>query len=431
MLSNILSKTKEKILKNEFNRNVLILSGGTVVAQILPIVISPILTRLYSPEDFGTYAIFFSIVSIVSVISCGRYEFAIMLPEKDEDAINVAALAFIINTTVSLLFFFLILIFKDPILNLLKADSLSFWIYIAPLTIFFMGLFNILNYMNNRFKLYRDISKATIMRSIASSSMQLLMGFLKTGFSGLISGQIISQIVANTKLFYNIQDKGLLKDIKKDIIKVLAKKYSDFPKYSVISALLDIASLQAPLLMISMLFASSTLVGYYSLANRMLQLPSVFIGSSVAQVFYQKFSQFQKDPHKQKELLFSTWKKLFLIGVIPFSVIFFFGVEIFSFIFGNNWSEAGRMASILSPMIFVMFVSSPTSTAYIVFNMQKKVLYLNIFLLVFILLSMYIGYIVGSIYVGIWFMVITQIVWIVSYNTLTLYKLKEKIQLIY
>jgi len=424
----MLSIIKEKALKNEFNRNVLILSGGTVVAQILPIVISPILTRLYSPEDFGTYAIFLSIVSIVSVISCGRYELAIMLPEKDEDAINIAALAFIINTTVSLLFFFLILIFKDPILNLLKANSLSFWIYLAPLTIFFMGLFNILNYTNNRFKLYRDISKATIMKSIASSSMQLLMGFLKTGFSGLISGQIISQIVANTKLFYNIQNKGLLKDIKKDIIKVLAKKYSDFPKYSVISALLDTASLQAPLLMISMLFASSTLVGYYSLANRMLQLPLVFIGSSVAQVFYQNFSQFQKDPYKQKELLYSTWKKLFLIGVIPFSIVFFFGKEIFSFIFGNNWSGAGEIASILSPFTLVMFISSPTSTAYIVFNMQKKVLNLNIFLLVFILLSMYIGYIVGSIYVGIWFMVITQIVWIVSYNTLILYKLKEKLQ---
>ena len=419
---------KNKLLNNDFNKNVLILSGGTVVAQTLTIFISPILTRLYSPEDFGTYAIFLSIVSIVSVISCGRYELAIMLPEKDEDAINVAALAFIINTTVSLLFFFLILIFKDPILNLLKADSLSFWIYLAPLTIFFIGLFYILNYTNNRFKLYKDISKATIMRSIVNASMQLLMGVLKTGFSGLISGQIISQIVANTKLFYNIQNKGLLKDIKKDIIKVLAKKYSDFPKYSVISALLDTASLQAPLLMISMLFASTTLVGYYSFANRMLQLPLVFIGSSVAQVFYQKFSQFQKDPYKQKELLFSTWKKLFLIGVIPFSVIFFFGEEIFSFIFSNNWSEAGKIASILSPFIFAMFISSPTSTAYIVFNMQKKILYLNIFLLVFILLSMYIGYIVGSIYVGIWFMVITQIVWIVSYNTLILYKLKEKLQ---
>jgi len=215
---------KNKLLNNDFNKNVLILSGGTVVAQTLTIFISPILTRLYSPEDFGTYAIFLSIVSIVLVISCGRYELAIMLPEKDEDAINVAALAFIINTTVSLLFFFLILIFKDPILNLLKADSLSFWIYLAPLTIFFIGLFYILNYTNNRFKLYKDISKATIMRSIVNASMLLLMGVLKTGFSGLISGQIISQIVANTKLFYNIQNKGLLKDIKKDIIKVLAKK---------------------------------------------------------------------------------------------------------------------------------------------------------------------------------------------------------------
>jgi O-antigen/teichoic acid export membrane protein len=420
----MLSIIKEKVLKHEFNRNVLILSGGTVVAQTLPIFISPILTRLYSPEDFGTYAIFLSIVSIVSVISCGRYELAIMLPEKDEDAINVAALAFIINTTVSLLFFFLILIFKDFILDFLNANSLSFWIYLTPLTVFFMGLFNILNYTNNRFKLYRDISKATIMKSIASSSMQLLMGFLKTGFSGLISGQIISQIVANTKLFYNIQNKGLLKDIKKDIIKVLAKKYSDFPKYSVISALLDTASLQAPMLMISMLFVSTALVGYYSFANRMLQLPLAFIGSSVAQVFYQNFSQFQKDPYKQKELLFSTWKKLFLIGVIPFSIVFFFGEEIFSFIFGNNWSEAGRMASILSPLIFVMFISSPTSTAYIVFGMQRINSWFGLFVFLMRPLSLLFGYTFKSLYMGLYILVILEVIIIFVYNINLIYKMK-------
>jgi O-antigen/teichoic acid export membrane protein len=424
----MLSIIKEKILKSEFNRNVLILSGGTVVAQILPIIISPVLTRLYSPEDFGAFAIFLSIVSIVSVISCGRYELAIMLPKKDEEAINVAALAFIINTIISLFFFFLILIFKDFILDFLNANSLSFWIYLAPLTAFFMGLFNILNYTNNRFKLYKDISKATIMKSIASSSMQLLMGVLKTGVSGLISGQIISQAVANTKLFFNIKNTGLLKEIKKDIIKIMIRRYSDFPRYSIAGALLNVASLQAPLLMISMLFASSALVGYYSFANRMLQLPVVLIGSSVAQVFYQKFSQFQKDPYKQKELLFRTWKKLFLIGIIPFSIVFFFGEEIFSFIFGNNWSEVGRMASILSPLTFVMFISSPTSTAYIVFGMQKIALYLNILLLFFILLSIYIGYIIGSIYMGIWVMVMTQIVQIIFYNVFVIYKLKEKLR---
>jgi len=424
----MLSIIKEKVLKNDFNRDVLILSGGTVVAQILPIVFSPILTRLYSPEDFGAFAIFLSVVNIVSVISCGRYELAILLPEKDEEAISVAALAFIINTIVSLFFFFLILIFKDFILDSLNANSLSFWIYLAPLTVFFMGLFNILNYTNNRLKLYRDISKATILRSIVQASIQLLMGFLKAGFSGLILGQIISQMIANIRLFYNIKNTELLKKVNKDKMKEVAKIYSDFPKYSIAGALLDIGSLQAPLLMISILFASTTVVGYYSFAIRMLQLPSALIGSSVAQVFYRQFSQFQKDPYKQKELLFRTWKKLFIIGIIPFSIVFFFGEEIFSFIFGNNWSEAGKIASILSPFTFAMFISSPTSTAYIVFNMQKKVLYLNIFLLVFILLSMYIGYIVGSVYVGIWLMVITQIVWILSYNTLILYKLKEKLQ---
>jgi len=278
---------KNKIFNNEFNKNVLILSGGTVIAQILPIAVSPILSRIYYPSDFGVLALFLSITSIVSVIANGRYELAIMLPEKDEDAINVAAVGFIFNILVSFIFFLVVLIFKNPLLKLLKAESLSFWIYIAPLTVFFIGLFTILNYTNNRFKLYKDISKAIIMKGIVVSSIQVILGFFKTGPTGLISGEIISRVVANTKLFFNIKNTGLLKEIKKEKIKEVAKRYSNFPKYSMWGALLNVSGYQITNILISAFFGSYYL-GQYYMAFRILGIPSVFIGTAISQVFLKK-----------------------------------------------------------------------------------------------------------------------------------------------
>ena len=106
------NKIKTKILTSEFNRNVLTLMTGTTIAQAIPIAITPILTRIYTPEDFGVFAIFIAITSIFSVIVNWRYDIAIMLPKKDEEAINILALGFIISCIISLILLILVFFFK-------------------------------------------------------------------------------------------------------------------------------------------------------------------------------------------------------------------------------------------------------------------------------------------------------------------------------
>lgn len=376
-MNKFLLNIKDKILKNEFNKNVLILSGGTVIAQILPIIVSPILSRIYSPSDFGVLALFISITSIISVIANGRYELAIMLPEKDEDAINVAAVGFIFNIFASIIFLIVIILFKKPLLILLKAESLSFWIYFTPLTVFLIGLFTILNYTNNRFKLYKDISKATIFKGIIVSTIQLIMGFLKAGASGLISGQIISQAVANTKLFFNIKNTGLLKEIKKEKIKEVAKKYSNFPKYNLFQSLFD--SLQNNLIII--LFSSFygiEIVGNYSFSLRILSIPSAFIGYSLYQVFFQKITYL----HNKKEILhnyiFKFILNLSLLSLPIFLFFYFFSIRLFPIIFGNNWINAGYYLKSMVPWVFFQFIVSPISALPVILDKQKSLLFLSI-----------------------------------------------------
>jgi O-antigen/teichoic acid export membrane protein len=204
MIINKIKKTNSNIIKSKFNRNVLTLMTGTAIAQALPIAITPLLTRIYTPEDFGVFALFIAIVTIFGQIINGRYELAIMLPKKDEDAINIFALGFVITSILSLVFLILILIFKNFIITFFENDEIGKWLFLTPISIFFIGVWNLLNYFNIRKQNYKDISKATIIKSVILSISQITIGFIKSGVVGLISGHIISQLFANTKLILNI-----------------------------------------------------------------------------------------------------------------------------------------------------------------------------------------------------------------------------------
>jgi len=199
---------------------------GTTIAQAIPIAISPILTRIYTPEDFGVLALFVAITAIFGSIANGRYELAIILPKKDEDAINIFALGFIITTFMSLVLLVVAIVFNDYFATLLGNDEIGFWLYFVPLTVFFTGLWNILNYFNNRRKSYKDLRNATIIKSIISAIIQLSIGFVKQGATGLITATIIPQFVANTRLLKNIiKDKLLVAKISKVKVIALAKRY--------------------------------------------------------------------------------------------------------------------------------------------------------------------------------------------------------------
>lgn len=350
-----IEKLKDKILKSEFNRNVLTLASGTTISQAIPVLVSPILTRLYKPEDFGILALFISITSIISVVSMGRYELAIMLPEKHEDAINVAALAFIINFLVSIVSFVIIIILHKPIIKILNADKLSFWIYFVPLTIFFIGMFNILNYTNNRLKLYKDISYANVYKALAGAIFQVGLGFFKIGASGLITGQIFSQIIANTKLSKNIYKMGILKEIKNEKIKDLAVKYQNFPKYSMWAGLMNTSAFQIINILIASFYGSAAL-GYYLLAQRVLGMPTALLGSAISRVFFQQASEERQKTGNAIKTFKSTLRKFLIISIPTFVILFLVVEDLFAIVFGEKWRIAGYYTMLLIPLFFTRFI---------------------------------------------------------------------------
>lgn len=378
---------KQKILGSEFNKNVAILASGTALAQAIPVLISPVLTRLYTPSDFGTLALFVSITSILSVISCGRYELAIMLPEKEEDAINVSAVAFIFNICISFLFFLFILFFGNWFLRIMKAETLKGWIYLAPMTVFFMGFFNILNYTNNRFKLYKDIAKANVYKSLTGAGVQIILGFFKCQFVGLILGQIVSQITANTKLFLNI--KNWLIKINRVKIKEMTKKYLNFPKYNLWHALFNVVFTNIPVYVL-LYFFSSEILGFYSLATRIVFLPTSILSTSVSNVLYQKVMSLYNSKKLYLDFIYKFLKYQILFGVF-LSFGFFIFSKFIVCIFGNNWIEVGNYITAIIPWNFMVFVVSPISFVINMMGQQLKGFIVEIFYSLTKFLSLILG----------------------------------------
>jgi len=377
--------------KSEFSRNVLTLMTGTTIAQAIPIAISPILTRIYTPEDFGVFAVFIAISALFVSFVSGRYEFALLLPEKDEDAINILSLGFLITIVVTFFSLFIIEIFYDLILQNVEHKEISFWLFMIPVIVFFTGLFNLLTYYHNRKKNYKELASASVGKAVVMAFVQITVGILKSGATGLISGQIVAQISVNIKLLKAIfKDRLLLSSINRTEMILLAKKYIDFPKYQAPHALFNTISSNIPIYMFTMIFSSSV-VGFYALSTRIVFAPFMLITGSVGKIYSQKVSELYYQKLDAYEMTVKLIRTLSLRIFIPFLLLVFFSPEIFSIIFGEQWREAGIYTQILSVWLFLNILVSTVSFIPSLINKQKKAFMVSIIQVFLLVLSLSIG----------------------------------------
>lgn len=356
--------------RGEFARNVVTLMTGTTMAQAIPVAISPILTRMYGPEDFGVLALFIAITSIFGAIANARYELAVMLPESDEDALNIAALGLLVAVALSAILMMMALLLNDSISNLLGSADIGPWLYLAPPVVLFLGLFNVLNYYNNRLKRYKDIARANILKAVVLGAVQLAAGMLKAGAGGLVAGQVLSSMFANARLAKNTLAHADWRTVRWPRMKSLGLRYVDFPKYSMPAILANTLSYNLISILISSIYSVATL-GFYSLVQRTLGMPSSLVGGAVGQVFFQRATAEKKATGKAVRIFDKTIITLAGIGIPSFLIIFLYADIAFNFIFGEKWEVAGEYAKILAPMFCVRFITAAVSNINNVFEKQK------------------------------------------------------------
>jgi O-antigen/teichoic acid export membrane protein len=358
-------------IKDAFNKNVLILLKGTTIAQSIPILITPILTRLYTPDDFGVFSLFAALVSIIGAVVCMRYELAILLPKEEKDSIELVFLSLLINSFISCILLLIILFFNKNIAEILKEPRISLWLYFVPIAVFSFGIFNSLNSFNTRSGDFVKISNASIKKSLVLAATQLSLGLFK-GPAGLVLGNVNSNVFANYALGTKVIE---VLYIKREIpnqerLMILAKRYIDFPKYSMPSALANSSGIYLINILISTYF-SITSLGFYAFSQKLLGIPSMLIGNSISQVFVKSAVEEKNLSGSCEKTYAKTFKRLCFISIPVFLILYFIVEDLFSLIFGSDWLIAGSFSKILIPMFCVRFISSPLSMVTTVYQKQK------------------------------------------------------------
>jgi len=384
--------------KSTFAADVMKLASGTTIAQGLTVIASPLLTRLYVPDAFGLLALFTSITGILKAISCLRYELAIVLPQSDEEGANVLGGSLLVVILVTGLSTLAVILGKTPLLRLLKAADLAPFLWLVPLTTLIGGVFLALNHWNTRTKQFGRLSIAQVVSALVVTGAQLGLGYVGYATGGsLIGASVLGAALVTMVLGGQIwRDDGVLflRSIRWRHIAEQLKRYRKFPQYDAWAILLNNISWQLPAFLLAAFF-SKTEVGYYALSFRVLKLPMALIGTAIGQVFFQRAAE-AKNEGKLAVVVESNFRRLVILGLLPFLLLTIVGKDLFTVIFGQSWSEAGVYTQILSIWIFFWFISSPMSTLFRVLERQEFSLVLNITIFVSRFVALGIGGLIGN-----------------------------------
>lgn len=352
------------IKHNSLYKGLFVLGSGTAVAHLIGITAMPIITRFYTPYDFGILAVYSSLLTIIGIGATLRYEFAYSLANDEKDATNLFCLSLLLFPITTVIFIVTISyginILADNYDNFHVIKPYIFYLYIGFIA---MGLYTILNYWAIRYRDYKIISYSIINQNFWGSSMKIVLGILSLGPIGLIFGNIISQlagIVILSRVLW-INERKNLKAISLNRMKEVALLYRDFPIYNFPASVLDMLAHYMPYLMLTEIYGAQ-IVGLYALANTVVLLPGSIISSSMGHVYFGEVAKMVREKSKEINLLYSrTLKHLFIIAIPLIGIPSLCAPFMFGLIFGEAWAEAGWYCCALIPMVIANFIVSSTS----------------------------------------------------------------------
>lgn len=368
-------KTIKKFIESYFLRNkeVMILTLGTVASQTIPFVLAPFLTRFYLPQDFAALEMLLRISGIVAILSTLRYEQGITLPKDDAKAWQLFVLAVFNSFMVSFLLLVFFLFLSEPIARAFDLGNYN-WLYFVPLIAFFSGLSQASAAVLLRQKKYYQISISRFIDSGSNNFGKLFLGLVQgIGALGLIIPNFFAPAITGVYLLKNSGFKWSAANYSWSKLSSIAKEYKVFPKVNLPNSLIDVFQLAIFVFLVGYLFGNLYL-GLYAFTFRILKTPTAVIGAAVSQVFLQKGAAHVNAGNSVYSVFKSFFWPLAIIGGLFFIPVFLFGDLLFAFIFGANWIEAGKIAAICSPWLWLAFIASGLSNIAIITNRQKAIL---------------------------------------------------------
>jgi O-antigen/teichoic acid export membrane protein len=344
---------------------------GTALAQLLAIVAMPVLSRLYSPGDFGALAVFMAVSSIVATAVTLRYETSILLPKKEQEAISLVLLSLALAMFLGMACGAIVWLLPAGIRATLGVSAVGGWLPVAVAAGIATAMVAIGTAWLNRQRAYLKIAQLRITQSALGALLGIGLGIYGYG-AGLLAAQFVSLLVVAV-----IAIAGLVTMFtrwRKQDINDVARAQIAAPKYLLPTALLDVVTLQLPVLLITAWFSSEA-AGQFSMAWKILALPMALVGAAVGQVFFERISA---DIHSNIDLVRRRYVRVSLmlggVAIFPALLVATYGEELFEFVLGQAWGASGKMAELLVISMSMYFVFSPTTSILLVLARQKVLL---------------------------------------------------------
>ncbi len=391
----------KQFLKQDYTRNFFKLFSGMLLAQGLSFALSPLLSRLYTPEDFGLVAFYMAIAGLLSMAATLKYEQAIMLPAKTEHASALLVLVVLLGSAFAVFISLIIYLFHPFWVKLTGLPEMSFWIWFLPISILLHTLFQSFNYMANRLKHFGTMATANVSQHIALNVVRITLGSLKVPLNGLLVGQLIAPVFSI--IFFPRKVFPLVKSafpvLNLQVLRELSARYIQYPKYNLLQSLSNNLASSLPIFMFTSGFSGET-AGLYAFGYTFVFRPLSLFSQSTLQVLSQKIIE----DYNQHQPIYPNIRKLvfqfFKIGILPFIVLGLFAPTIFSFIFSPVWEESGRMIQILLPWLFLVYLTSPLAFLPELLFRQKKSMIIDFFSISLRFLALYTGIWFNDIYLA-------------------------------
>ncbi len=363
-------RIKRLLPKNRFARSVSVLAGGTAAGQIIVIAASPILTRLYSPEDFGLLAVYAGLLGILGVIASLRYQLAIPLPESDEEAASVAVLSLLVVLGMTAVSALIVRSWGESITTALNTPALEPYLWLLPLGLLLTGVYQVFSYWAIRTRAFPAIARTKLTQAISMVGVQL--GAYTLGPLALLLGQVTGQAAGTSSLgLLAVRRKwAAFRQVRLADIRWAASRYRRFPIYSSWGGFFNKAGTELPPILFAALFSPAA-AGIYMLAHRVLAMPMRLIGKAVADVFFSSASEAHRNG-ALAPLVANIHRKLAYIAMPPAFLLLIAGPDLFALVFGGDWRQAGEFAQWMAPWVYLVFVTSPLSMLFSVMEKQAQ-----------------------------------------------------------
>jgi O-antigen/teichoic acid export membrane protein len=371
------------IKSNSFVRKAAVLSSGSAAGHIFTLAVSPFLTRMYRPEDFGSLGLFTSFLSVAGVAVAFQYEVSIISTPNQSDAAYIALGAVLLGIPTSV-------IAGLALWALIHYSLLGFgglpWYAPAALAcvMCFVGYFATLRYLNLRNQNFRDVSEATFTQNAARAIFQATAGVFGLHDAGLILGETLGRGVGMGRMLRSTWPglRDYIGNFHWCDCKQALWKHRKFPLLTFPSALIDAISTSLAVPLIIQLYGPKN-GGYYALVWRVLSLPSILITLAVADTFHSEIAELvRKTPNAAFSFFFKTSKTLALVGVIPCAILMLCARQLFALALGPQWGVSGAMAAIIAPWYMGQFVVNPISRLVLVLSGQETKLVWDVLCLI-------------------------------------------------